>query len=556
MSNQAQAQQTQQSENKKSPFDQTFLCPKCSQILFTKIFYFEGTNTPQVQFTCPKKHNGVVDLVLFFDLFYPSNHEIENELSKIEEELEKQIENHQKKKLLEKQKAEEEKDSKNKSKSKDKNIENKNEENNNENEKNTNENKNKNNEIICGIVNNKNNKSFKELEKCNVIEFTLYNYIKNEANKTKDSNSTTNINNNNINIDNSNSNINKNIINKNIIKKKSKEKKSLTHKISNNINLIKKKHSSEKNEQLNEEKFICKVHNKSHVGYCLSCKKNICKKCLKTKKHKTKMFKHMRIHEKNLNELNKLIGQCQESLNKLEKKCKILIDSISLNTIEDKKEKTILYIMSNNLIEINKEYLSEVKSIIKNYNNCIKNKTLNYEIIQSMKNIKIKNNIIIPNDIQDLLAMIKDYKEYLFEKNCPEENNNNYKYLLFDTFNEIRNCDESLSENEKDVIKFSDIIENEKFRNLINLCDFKNEDLNEKIGQDEKEMEIEKIGYDLNDCEDGDDTYDLLDDEEEENEYENDDEYGECDEDEDIINDEDENNYGDNENGHKRNEDK
>ena len=36
MSNQPQTQ-NKQTEIKKSPFDQTFLCPKCSEILFTKI---------------------------------------------------------------------------------------------------------------------------------------------------------------------------------------------------------------------------------------------------------------------------------------------------------------------------------------------------------------------------------------------------------------------------------------------------------------------------------------------------------------------------------------
>ena len=42
------------------------------------------------------------------DLFYSSNQEIENELSKFEEELERDIENYRNKKLLERKKAEEE----------------------------------------------------------------------------------------------------------------------------------------------------------------------------------------------------------------------------------------------------------------------------------------------------------------------------------------------------------------------------------------------------------------------------------------------------------------
>lgn len=252
----------------------------------------------------------------------------------------------------------------------------------------------------------------------------------------------------------------------------------------------------------------------------------------------------MIINEKSLNELNKLVGQCQESLNKLEKKCKILIDSLSLNSIEEKKEKTLLYIMSNNLIEINKEYLNEVKTIIKNYNNCLKNKMLNYEIIISIKNIKIKNNIIIPNDIQELIAIIKDYKKYLFEKSFSSENNNNNKYLLFDTFNEIIKNGLSKPYNEKSTIKFSDIIENEKFRSLINLSDFKTEDLSEINDEEEKEIhEVEKIEYGTNDYEDGEDIDRSLDEEGEENDCPEFDE----EENEEYEEDEDENNHGDDE---------
>lgn len=104
MSNQSQAQQI---EVKKSLFDQTFLCRKCSEMLFTKICYYKNTNVPMVHFTCPQKHSGLVDLVLFFELFYPSNQEIENELSKFDEELEKDIEKYRNKKIEEIKKNEE-----------------------------------------------------------------------------------------------------------------------------------------------------------------------------------------------------------------------------------------------------------------------------------------------------------------------------------------------------------------------------------------------------------------------------------------------------------------
>ena len=77
------------------------------------------------------------------------------------------------------------------------------------------------------------------------------------------------------------------------------------------------------------------------------------------------------------------------------------------------------------------------------------------------------------------------------------------KQLYFD-FNEIIKNGLSNPDNEKCEIKFSDIIENEKFRSLINLNDFKTEDLSDKNDEEEKEIhEVEKIEYGTNDYEDG-----------------------------------------------------
>ena len=42
---------------------------KGSKILFIKILYHEKANTPQVHYRCPKKHSGIVELILFFDFF-------------------------------------------------------------------------------------------------------------------------------------------------------------------------------------------------------------------------------------------------------------------------------------------------------------------------------------------------------------------------------------------------------------------------------------------------------------------------------------------------------
>ena len=77
---------------------------------------------------------------------------------------------------------------------------------------------------------------------------------------------------------------------------------------------------------------------------------------------------------------------------------------------------------------------------------------LNYEIITSVKNIKLENNLIIPNDIQELISIIKDYKDYLFEKNLVADNSKNNKYLIFETFNDIIKKDLE-ADNEKGVEK-------------------------------------------------------------------------------------------------------
>ena len=90
-----------QPEIHKYPFEHTFTCPKCKEILLININYSGKTIIPQVHYTCPKKHSGNVDLPLFFNLFHSSNQEIEEDLSKFDEMLEKDIEIFKKKNLSE-----------------------------------------------------------------------------------------------------------------------------------------------------------------------------------------------------------------------------------------------------------------------------------------------------------------------------------------------------------------------------------------------------------------------------------------------------------------------
>jgi hypothetical protein len=243
----------------------------------------------------------------------------------------------------------------------------------------------------------------------------------------------------------------------------------------------------------------------------------------------------MKMGEKDFIEFKKFVGECEENLNKFENSCNTLIKCLS-NT-EEKEEKTTLYIMSKAFININREYLNEVQSIIKNYNNCLKNKKFNYEIIMSIKDIKKKtqNKLFIPNKLQELINIIKDYKDYLFENVNYSENHKNNKYLLFEKFNEILKSNST--KNEKDI--FKSIIEDQTIRNLINLDDKINDEINLK-GSINEIHEVKKYQSEEDD---------YLEDEEEECDEEMEEDY-----DEDINNEEDENNYGDDEDEYKDDE--
>ena len=157
----------------------------------------------------------------------------------------------------------------------------------------------------------------------------------------------------------------------------------------------------------------------------------------------------------------------------------------------------------------------------------------------SIKDIKKKtqNKLFIPKKLQELINIIKDYKDYLFENINYSDNHNDNKYLLFDKFNEILN--NNSTKNEKDI--FKSIIEDQAFRNLINLDDNINDEINLK-GSINEIHEVKKCQSEEED--------DYLEDEDEEG----DDEEMEEDYDDDINNEEDENNYGDDEDEYKDDE--
>ena len=251
----------------------------------------------------------------------------------------------------------------------------------------------------------------------------------------------------------------------------------------------------------------------------------MCKKCLKRGHKKRKVFSNVLLSEKNLNDLNKHLNQCQESLNKFENKVHVLIEELNS---KERNEKIILNIMSKAFIDINRENFKEIKETIKTYVNCVKKSMLNFETIMNVKNLDIKNVITIPKDIIELIKILKNYKDHIVQKNFNKKNlaenddkikENKYIQLLEAFYN-------ILNKYENKEINFKEIVEDENFRKIINSNDYGDIEIKKEsknLSEDEKEInEMEKMEeFDMNYLDDGYDNYeDYLEEEEEENELE------------------------------------
>ena len=211
-----------------------------------------------------------------------------------------------------------------------------------------------------------------------------------------------------------------------------------------------------------EDKYMCSSHGNRYTGYCFSCKKNMCKKCFKRGHKKRKIYSNILLSEKNLNDLNKHLNQCQESLNKFENKVHLLIEELNN---KERNEKIILNIMSKAYIDMNKENLKEIKDTIKTYVNCVKKSMLNYETIMNVKNLEFKNVITIPKDIFELIKIFKNYKNHIVYKNMNkkstsenDDKDKENKYIqLFEAFFNV------LKKYENNEINFKEIVENEDY---------------------------------------------------------------------------------------------
>ena len=178
-------------------------------------------------------------------------------------------------------------------------------------------------------------------------------------------------------------------INEDTIKFRCIDKK---HEITLNINEYLKNMKKYNNINLNNK--ICDIHNNNEfISYCFDCNRNICKKCLKSKKH----FNHIKNNiievnptkeelkiiedlinkkTKELNILNKTQNQKENYLNKILNKNINKLDSIKQNQIKKNKDKLHSEIKANN-----EEYIREIKKLKDEYNTKFKN----------IKNIYINN---------------------------------------------------------------------------------------------------------------------------------------------------------------------
>ena len=496
--------------------DHSFICPKCSQTLFTKIQYYDESRDPYVKYFCPQNHGGNLDIKLFFTIFDISNKELENKFSKFDEDLQRDIENYKK-----------QKNSKIFSNKK---------ENDESNSKITNIN-------LINVNNKSESKSpkkqptkkncFKNLSQCENFQITLSN---------KDIFSEF-----------------KNINSKRILSEKIKNYQLLNNNhLKSKSNSIIRHHHSNSEKNLKIEKYNCDTHkNLKFIGYCFKCKKNICKKCLKGKHngHNYKAFKKMKLLDDDFKILNKKILNCAELLLKFEKESKSLIENIT-----NKNERNILTKMINAFFDINKETLDSIQSIIKTYNICVQQKIFDYDVINNVKNIKINISLSIPRNINEINKILQDYKKYCFSTNL-DNNSTQKKYaILFEIFKEYSQTENPSEELKK---KFDKIFNDKKYDELLEDCEEVNElegygiinfkNLNENyypdIFKDDYANEVsiiqkrflddpEKFRYENeNYMEDmGDITYD--EDEEYEEDYDGGDEYEDINEDDDVENDE------------------
>lgn len=382
-------------ENYEEYFDHhSFICPKCSETLFTKIYYRDKSSDPYVEYYCPQNHAGNLDIKLFYIIFDPSYKEIEKEISKFDEELQEDIENYKKEK---KNKEYEEIKKMPKIQNLKNNLE--------EEKKIRNFHKINVNETDSNSQEKLKKKSYPmNLLECDKIQITLTNNnISKDLKNNIDENKTE-----------------KNNINQLLTDKKINQK----NKINNN---------SEQKYNINQNK--CPHEKSRHIAYCSKCRENICAECLKGKHsgHSYISIKNIEIYD-------------EEKVDKNKSKYKELYDFVNsskylIENIEDKMEKNILIKMINAFSDLNEESFELIRPMMKtNLKKPVEIKEL-INILINYDKYCFPSYLTGNTKYERYKILFETFKEYINTENPTEEqkikinkifNDKQFDYLLKD----------------------------------------------------------------------------------------------------------------------------
>jgi len=229
----------------------------------------------------------------------------------------------------------------------------------------------------------------------------------------------------------------------------------------NLCSLCKPKHNIHQVINYNNKNFVCEIHNKNFIKYCINCKLNICFSCIKEhKKHSIINLEDLTISKETIKEeVNKL----KDYINKFDNDIDNIIEI--LNNVKENMNK--FYDIYNNFINnyncenINYEILYNINEfnkynniIIKDINEIINDNNINnkfnniikiyYKMNNKLNTNKIKifekdpnnlryilditntNDLWGENDIFEVFKSYKDNKEYIISKNI-----NNYNLDIF-----------------------------------------------------------------------------------------------------------------------------
>ena len=259
--------------------------------------------------------------------------------------------------------------------------------------------------------------------------------------------------------------------------------------------------------------YICEIHNDLYYSFCEDCKINLCMKCKSKHNEKHKIINYENILpdddeiKEELNIFRNKIDKLNEDINKIIKMLKDISEEMEiyykinydlLNNYELQKRN--YHILKNINFIKNNININDIDEIINNNNiNSKFNNLLNiYEKLMNNNDDEIiyDNNKNFDN-IPDNYEIGIDNKQMNYYK---EINDNNEINIINEISNEIilnYKIDKTETENNEIKIFGKEFVENNKYNNIIILCEGKNYDLSEYFNienyKNEKDILIIKL---------------------------------------------------------------